>query len=224
MTNKANPEFCRSKAGFRPSQQAMTDSNELLDIVNNDDEVIGQALRKACHGNPALVHRAVHVLVFSRSGELLLQKRAAEKDIQPDKWDSSVGGHLALGEPYLAAAYREMSEELGLTGLPLRYLYRSFIRNQIESENVRTYLAITDDEIIYERSAISEVRFWTHAQIDQALGQGIFTPNFEEEWLMFQAYVSRCLSVEPGQTVFSSGASFPDLWQTFYNLYCTDSG
>ena len=202
----------------------MTDSNELLDIVDDDDEVIGQALRKDCHGDPALVHRAVHVLVFNRSGELLLQKRAAEKDIQPDKWDSSVGGHLAHGEPYLAAAYREMSEELGLTGLPLKYLYRSFIRNQIESENVRTYLAITDDEIVYERSAISEVRYWTHEQIDQALGQEIFTPNFEEEWQMFQAYAGRCLSPAPGQTVSCPWSSFPDLWQEFYNLCCLDAG
>lgn len=224
MTTGTNLEFCGGKAGFSPSQEALTDRNELLDIVNNDDEVIGQALRKACHGNPALVHRAVHVLVFNSSGELLLQKRAAEKDIQPGKWDSSVGGHLALGEPYLAAAYREMSEELGLTGPPLRYLYRSFIRNQIESENVRTYLAITDDSIIYERSAISEVRFWTHVQIDQALGQGIFTPNFEEEWLMFQAYLSRCLSAGPGQTVFCPGTPFTELWQQFYRLCKADSG
>ena len=224
MTNGVNLEFCDDKAGFRPSPEAMTDPNELLDIVNNDDEVVGQALRTACHGNPALVHRAVHVLVFNRSGELLLQKRAADKDIQPDKWDSSVGGHLALGEPYLAAAYREMSEELGLNGPPLRYLYRSFIRNQIESENVRTYLAITDDDIIYERSAISEVRFWTHMQIDQALGQGVFTPNFEEEWLMFQAYLSRCLSAGPGQTAFCPGAPFSELWQKFYNLCNADSG
>ena len=201
----------------------MSDPNELLDIVNNDDEVIGQALRNACHGNPALVHRAVHVLVFNCSGELLLQKRSAEKDIQPDKWDSSVGGHLAPGEPYLAAAYREMSEELGLSGLSLRYLYRSFIRNQVESENVRTYLAITDDEIIFERAAISEVRFWTHEQIDRALGQGIFTPNFEEEWLMFQAYVGRCLSAGSGQTLSCPGTTFPDLWQEFYDLCCSGS-
>jgi isopentenyl-diphosphate delta-isomerase type 1 len=205
-------------------QTAMTDSDELLDIVNNDDEVIGTAPRKACHGNPALIHRAVHVLVFNSSGELLLQKRAADKDIQPGKWDTSVGGHLDPGEQYLAAAYREMSEELGLTGLPLTYLYRSFIRNRIESENVQTYLAITDDDIVYERSEISEVRFWKHDQIDQALGQGIFTPNFEEEWLMFQTHARRCLPADPDQTAFCPGTSFPDLWQELYADNCPDHG
>jgi len=224
MTTGANLDFCGGKVGCIPAHEAMTDPDELLDIVNNDDEVIGQALRRACHGNPALVHRAVHVLVFNSAGELLLQKRAAQKDIQPGKWDSSVGGHLAPGEQYLAAAYREMFEELGLSALPLRYLYRSFIRNQVESENVKTYLAITDDEITFERGAISEVRFWTHLQIDEALGQGIFTPNFEEEWLMFQAYVRRCISAGPDQTVSRPGANFPDLWQKFYPLCCPASG
>src|SRR5512139_2732025 len=112
---------------------------ELFDIVDDDDRVIGTAPRSACHGNPALVHRAVHVLVVNGTGELLLQKRSPRKDIQPGKWDTSVGGHLEPGETYHAAALREMAEELGLTGLPLTFLYHSKIRNEIEAENIATY-------------------------------------------------------------------------------------
>jgi isopentenyl-diphosphate delta-isomerase type 1 len=202
----------------------MSDPHELLDIVDNNDVVIGQATRGECHANTALVHRAAHVLVFNRSGELLLQKRSAAKDIQPDKWDTSVGGHLALGESYLAAAYREMAEELGLTGLPLTYLYRSFIRNQVESENVRTYLAITDADIDFDRDEIAAVRFWSHDEIDQALGEGFFTPNFEEEWQMFQAYARRYLPTGSAPSAFCSGASFPDLWRELYAECCPASG
>jgi len=202
----------------------MTDSDELFDLVNDDDVVIGQALRSACHGDPALIHRAVHVLVFNSSGALLLQKRAPGKYIQPGKWDTSVGGHLGPGESYLAAAYREMAEELGLTGLPLTYLYRSAIRNQIESENVQTYLAITDNDIVYERSEISEVRFWTYDQIDQAVGQEIFTPNFEEEWQMFKVFARRYQPADPDRIAFCPGTAFPDLWQELYAASCPDSG
>jgi len=208
-------------SGFRNS---MTDSDELFDLVNDEDVVVGQALRSVCHGDPALIHRAVHVLVFNSSGALLLQKRAPGKYIQPGKWDTSVGGHLGLGESYLAAAYREMAEELGLTGLPLTYLYRSAMRNQVESENVQTYLAITDNDIVYERSEISEVRFWTHDQIDQALGQGIFTPNFEEEWQMFKVFARRYQAADPDRIAFCPGTSFPDLWQELYAASCPDSG
>src|SRR5512137_1106823 len=96
---------------------------ELFDIVDDDDRVIGTARRGECHGNPALIHRAVHVLVVNANGDMLLQKRSASKDIQPGKWDTSVGGHLEPGESYHAAAVREMQEELGLTGLPLTFLY-----------------------------------------------------------------------------------------------------
>ena len=81
---------------------------ELFEIVDDNDLVIGTAPRRECHGNPALVHRAAHVLVFNRAGQLLLQKRSASKDIQPGKWDTSVGGHLDPGENYLTAAVREM--------------------------------------------------------------------------------------------------------------------
>lgn len=159
---------------------------ELFDIVDDDDRVIGTAPRSACHGNPALVHRAVHVLVVNGAGDLLLQKRSAHKDIQPGKWDTSVGGHLAPGESYRAAAVREMGEELGLTGLPLTFLYRSKIRNAVESENIATFLTRHDGPVDAEPGEIDAVRWWPAGEIDAALGSGVFTPNFEEEWAHYR--------------------------------------
>jgi isopentenyldiphosphate isomerase len=165
----------------------MPKKDELFDIVDEQDQVIGQALRSACHGNPALVHRVAHVLVFDRGDRLLLQKRSMNKDIQPGRWDTSVGGHLDPGESYLMAARREMREELGIEGIPLTWLYASKIRNEIESENVSTYLARYDGEVHFAADEIDEVRFWSAAEIDAALGTGVFTPNFEEEWGLWLA-------------------------------------
>ena len=91
----------------------MTRIVEIVDRVDDQDRVIGTASRSACHADPNLIHRAVHVLVFNGQGELLLQLRSLSKDIQPGKWDTSVGGHLDPGEDYRAAAVREMGEELG---------------------------------------------------------------------------------------------------------------
>ena len=200
----------------------MSSPNELFDIVDDNDVVIGQAARSECHGNPALVHRAVHVMVFNREGDLLLQKRSADKDIQPGKWDTSVGGHLDSGESYLAAAHREMKEELGLSGLPLTFLYSSRIRNDIESENIQTYLVITDQQIVFSRAEISEVRYWGHADINKFLGTGKFTPNFEEEWRMFLNYSRNYMSDTDRVIGLCAGNSFPDLWRQLYADHCVD--
>jgi isopentenyldiphosphate isomerase len=159
---------------------------EYFDVVDDQGQVIGRALRSECHGNPVLVHRVAHVLVFNSRGELYLQKRAATKDIQPGKWDTSVGGHLDTGETYEQAAVREMREELGIVGIPLEHLYDYPLRNAIESENVRTYRAEYNGTIICDPHEIETGRFWTMDEIRKALGTGVFTPNFEEEFGRYQ--------------------------------------
>jgi len=86
---------------------------ELFDVVDEQDRVTGQLPRREVHRR-GLRHRAVHVLVFNRSGQIYLQKRSLAKDMSPGLWDSSCSGHLDAGEDYDAAAWRELQEEIGL--------------------------------------------------------------------------------------------------------------
>jgi isopentenyldiphosphate isomerase len=86
---------------------------EIFDVVNEADEVIGRRPRGEVH-QLGLMHRAVHVLVFNARGAIFLQKRSLQKDRQPGLWDSSASGHLDCGEDYDACAVREVCEELGL--------------------------------------------------------------------------------------------------------------
>jgi isopentenyl-diphosphate delta-isomerase type 1 len=88
-------------------------ADEIFDIVNERDEVIGQNTRGEVH-RLGLLHRAVHVLVFNRRGEVFLQKRSLKKDTFPGAWDSSASGHVDTGEDYDACAVRELREEIGL--------------------------------------------------------------------------------------------------------------
>src|SRR3954451_14546172 len=88
-------------------------ADEIFDVVNDRDEVIGRNTRGEVH-RLGLKHRAVHVLVFNRRGELFLQKRSLKKDTFPGAWDSSTSGHLDQGEDYDACALRELWEEIGL--------------------------------------------------------------------------------------------------------------
>src|SRR6266850_5477348 len=88
-------------------------SEEIFDVVNEHDEVIGRQPRSEVH-RLGLLHRAVHVLVFNAAGQVFLQKRSMSKDRQPGLWDSSSSGHLNKGEDYDACAVRELREEIGL--------------------------------------------------------------------------------------------------------------
>src|SRR5262245_23848399 len=88
-------------------------SEEIFDVVNEHDEVIGRETRREVHRRK-LRHRAVHIFVFNQRGDVFLQKRSMSKDSSPGLWDSSSSGHLDCGEEYDACAMRELREEIGL--------------------------------------------------------------------------------------------------------------
>jgi isopentenyldiphosphate isomerase len=99
-------------------------NEEIFDIVNEHDEVIGQLPRREAH-RQGRKHRSVHVLVFNARGEVFLQKRSLAKDTFPGAWDSSAAGHVDSGEGYDACAVRELEEELGLkSAAPPRRLFK----------------------------------------------------------------------------------------------------
>ena len=158
-------------------------SEELLDQVDAANTVIGTVPRARVHGDPSLQHRAVHVLVYDDQGALLLQKRAATKDIQPGKWDTSVGGHLAVGESYVTAAVRETHEELGLIigDTDLEPVHEYVWRSPVETEHVRTFRARSGGPFTLHPEEIEETAFWTPDALRAAVGTGLLSPMLEHE-------------------------------------------
>lgn len=157
------------------------EADEYLEIVNHQGEIVGRALRSVCHGHPELIHRVSHVLVFNEAGLILLQKRSASKDIQPGKWDSSVGGHLAIGETFEEAAYREMAEELSIRNVPIFFLYDYLIRTPMETELVRTFSCCFNGPIFFNEEEIEEVKFWDLEYLHSQIETDLFTPHLREE-------------------------------------------
>lgn len=157
--------------------------NEIFEIVDENNSVIGKASRSECHSTPSLIHRTSHVIVSHPDGRILLQKRSQTKDIQPGKWDTSVGGHLMPHEDFESAARREMAEELDIpANLPLLRLFDLKIRNSRESENVRVFGLTYQGPFNYPGDEISEIKFWTLSELRGAMETGdIFTPNLIEE-------------------------------------------
>ena len=114
-------------------------SEEIFDVVNEHDQVIGRRARGDVH-RLGLMHRAVHVLVFNSRGEVFLQKRSMKKDRQPGLWDSSASGHLDCGEDYDTCAVREVGEELGLhLPTPLQRLFKLPASPETDQEHLWVY-------------------------------------------------------------------------------------
>jgi len=158
--------------------------NEYLNIIDGSGNIIGKATRAECHSNRSLAHRTVHVLVFNSKGDLFLQKRSMDKDIQPGKWDTSVGGHLDLDETFDHAVRREMKEELGIVA-PVKRMYEYWMHSDVETEYVRTYICTYDGDIEIDPNEIECGRFWNRKEIEDNLGTGTFTPNFEQEYRQY---------------------------------------
>ena len=125
------------------------------------------------------------LLLNCQEHSLFLQKRSLNKDIQPGKWDTAVGGHVDLGENIHIALKREAKEELGITDFTPKHLISYVFESEIEKELVNTFSTIVNSEtvnFVIDENEISEGRFWSLNDINANIGTGIFTPNFEQEY------------------------------------------
>lgn len=156
---------------------------EIFPLVNENGDVIGSASRQECHSGSFLLHPVVHLHVFNSNGKLFLQHRAKEKDTQPDKWDTSVGGHVDFGEEVIDALKRESREELGLVAYKPIFIQRYKFTSNIESELVNCFYTIYDGELNPCPVETQGGRFWSIREIKDAIGKGILTPNFEQEFV-----------------------------------------
>jgi 16S rRNA (adenine1518-N6/adenine1519-N6)-dimethyltransferase len=158
---------------------------ERFSVVDAEDRVVSDAPRAEVHGNN-LLHRAVHILVFNRSGELFLQKRSRWKDRHPRLWDSSAAGHVDAGEDYDVAAVRELREELGVTA-ELTRVIKLPATEKTGHEFIWLYRGQHEGPFELARSEIDYGEFF-HMEVVSAwikARPADFAPGFVECW---QAY------------------------------------
>lgn len=98
-------------------------ADTLLDVVNENDEVIGQELRSVIHAK-GLLHREIHVWFITPQKEIILQRRSMKKEISPGVLTVAAGGHVESGATYEQSALLETQEETSVVLLrqDLHYL------------------------------------------------------------------------------------------------------
>ena len=161
----------------------MIDSlDSLVPEVDDQGNIIGSMTRREAHSGSKRLHPVVHLHVFNNQGDLYLQKRPDWKDIQPGKWDTSVGGHVDLGESVAQALQREVHEELGITDYEAQRLTHYVFESDKEKELVFVHRTVYDLPIAPDKTELADGRFWSQDEILANIGKGIFTPNFENEY------------------------------------------
>lgn len=156
-------------------------AQELLPLVDEEGQVIGKATRGECHGGTLWLHPVVHLHLLNPAGELYLQHRPSWKDIQPDRWDTGVGGHVDFGETVDEALRREVREEIGLSAEGAQFLTRYIQTSDRERELVNVFRLVSTEEP-RPTDELDGGRFFTRNEIAERLGTSFFTPNFEDEW------------------------------------------
>lgn len=157
---------------------------EYLPEIDETGAVIGRATRSECHSGSMKLHPVVHLHIVTTDGQILLQRRSESKDIQPGKWDTAVGGHVDFGEEICEALIRESREELNIDASNAKQLANYIFQSPVERELINAYTLEVDSNFkcVFDPVEISEVRFWHIDEIKAAIGKGILTPNFEQEF------------------------------------------
>ena len=144
---------------------------ELFDIVNEKDEVIGQAKRGEVHGNPKLIHRSIGVTVTNNKGEIFLQQRSKTKDTDPLRWTLSCSGHVDSGNSFENAAHRELQEELGID-LDIKLVTRFIYFGKSETEMVTLFKSKSEGPFKLLKEEIVQGKFYTRNELKSQIKSG----------------------------------------------------
>ncbi len=149
---------------------------ERLDVVDEDNEVIGTEFRDVVH-EKGLPHRTVMFFVLDERGRILVTKRTANKNFFPGYWSIVLGGHVKAGESYEEALVTEMEEELGTVWDHEEIA--EFVKDiEEETEHVKVYsVKIEREKIALCEKEVEKGEFWTKEKIKKEINSRDFLPE-----------------------------------------------
>jgi mutator protein MutT len=161
-------------------------AEEIVDVVDEDDRVIGQVTRAQMRRDK-LLHRVVAILCRNRDGKIYVHRRTATKDLFPNLYDMWTAGTVEAGETYEAAAKRELEEELGITGVELEPLFKHRYEGDRTRSHTMVYSVEWNGKIRHQPSEIAWGAFRSRSELLADLEHFEFVPDGAE---LFTRYVA----------------------------------
>ncbi len=157
----------------------MNPADELVDVVDEDDNVVATVTRGEVRRRQ-LLHRCTYVLLRNTAGEILVHRRTDTKDVFPGAYDVFSGGVCAAGESYGDCAWREVSEEFGVVGADLRFLFKHRYRGPGGQAWGAVYEARWEGAVRPEESEVAWHAWVAPERLDRMLGELPFCPDSRE--------------------------------------------
>jgi isopentenyl-diphosphate Delta-isomerase len=146
----------------------------LIQIVDEHDEPSGGTPKEVAQ-QKGLYHRIARIMVEDEAGDVLLQKRTADRELYPGRWDNSAAGHVDEGEDYLTAAKRELAEEIGLREVNLQEMgyyqtHGSFEWRKLNRFN-KAYKVVApkDTEFSLQPEEVAEIKWFKPQELKQLI-------------------------------------------------------
>lgn len=163
-------------------------AKEIIDELNEKGEIIGSIDKDLAHKEGRL-HKSIHLLILNKNDEVLIQYRCKDKDLYPDTWDVSVGGHVGLGEDTKDACVREAKEELGIDIKVNDLEFLGTLRENLKYKNIdsrefvdvfltRKDVKITDIKL--QEEEVGSAQFVAVADLFELIDNNELLPHNEE--------------------------------------------
>lgn len=161
---------------------------EMLDLVDDNDNIIGQEERNIAFKTGRRNIRVINIFIFTTDNKIIVPLRSSNRRIFPNCYDFSVGGFVTSGDSYEKTAYKELEEELGIENVKLEeigYFHPDKLGTACFS---KLYKLVYDGELNYDKDGISEICYFTKEEIKEKIDKnpekfkGDYIPIFN--WLV----------------------------------------
>ncbi|MDO8498615.1 MAG: NUDIX domain-containing protein [bacterium] len=147
-------------------------SDETLDLVDQNDQIIGETTRKEARQNPNLIHREIAILIHDDQKKILFQQRSRHKVVNPLKWTISCAGYVIKGEDSDKTAHRELEEELGFD-TELKFVDKRFNKMPNQAQFHYCYIGkYSGEEIKIEKAEVEQAVFLSQFDLVEKVKSG----------------------------------------------------